>query len=550
MVLAVAVTLPCAAAETDSATVQFAAADTALSGRTLPLRIDLLNTSASDLNSLYLTTNQFLNYRLDVLVPAGRRGTVSFAPLYFGGAMQLSGMRNADDSQRFLLGGAADEESSDPAADAVSLQPRPLAAETVLLLYDGQSLDTEKLYECLGPWTDYYLAAAGPQSRALLRPQPINVASLQADLLIDSPAAGLVAAASSPQLQELAALARACGLDLWTVGAASRLEHPVVAPPALRELAAGTHIRPDLFDAAVGEQAGYVAPYLFQYRPWSGGVKLRLLLPVIAMGVALLVLALLGGRLKRPVKIVALLVVVAATATWLLVVLGATPTHFVDAVSVVQVDLPTGHTLSEHLAAIYSHRRGSASLHFPGTASGMPRPLMVDDGGRAFYLGTTMHRHSAGQWSVEDIPLRAGSFLAFGAAAWDDMAVSPDSVELSMQFRRPVVRLEGGPSLSDAWLYIDGHAYRLGDIGGDGTYQALGGGLLTDAAAMSDEAPDDLFRRRAMRWIARRHYRADRCVLFGWQGDASAAVEAEAAETTWHGRLLVLLVPRSQVRAD
>ncbi|NLX60796.1 MAG: hypothetical protein GXY74_17105 [Phycisphaerae bacterium] len=550
--MATVLAAPCAAEEFGgSATVRFAVTDLALSGRTVPLEIDLVNSSASDLGGLSLTTNQLLNYRLDALVPAGRRGSVCFAPLYFGGAIEVGPLRRADGSLQFRLGGPDDDAASGLISGSIALEPRPLAAQVVVILFDSRSLDPDRLHRHLARWTDCYTAAAGSGSRgALVRLQPVDPDALRADLLTDAPVAALVIPAASARREDMASLARGGGLDLWAVDAEGRLEHVVRASPLLRSLAGGTHLRPDLFDPAVGEQASYVAPHLFQYRPWSRAARLRLLLPVAALGGAILVLTLLGGRLRRPSKLALLAAMVAAAVAWTLVVLNATPSRFADTVSVVQVDLAAGQSVSEHLAAVYSHRTGLQTLRFQDAASGMPRPLMMDDGGRPFYQGTTLHRHSDGHWSALGVPLRSGSFLAFGATAWEASPVPPDNVQVSMQSGRPVVRWHGGEPLADAWLYVDGHGYRLGDLAGEGTYAALGDGVLTDAAAMSDAAPRDPFRRRAMRWIARRHYRADRCLLFGWQSDAAATVEADGAETTRHGRLVILALPRSEVRSD
>ncbi len=543
--LTTALAASCAAQELGgSATVRFAVTDLALSGRAVPLEIDLVNSSASDLAGLSLTTNQLLNYRLDALTPAGRRGTIGFALWYFDGAIEVGSLRSADGSLRFRLGGPGDGEASGLIAGAVALEPRPLAAQAVVILFDSRSLDAAQLHRHLASWTDYYTAVAGSGARgALVRLHAVDPDELRADLLTEAPVAALAIPAASQRREDMAALARSGGLDLWTVDAEGRLEHVVRASPLLRSLASGTHLRPDLFNPAVGEQAGYVAPHLFQYRPWSPAARLRLVLPAVALGGAILVLTLLGGRLRRFIKLMLVTLVVASAMVWTLVVLNATSTRFADTVSVVQVDLGAGQAVSEHLAAVYAHRGGLQALRFEGDAWGMPRPLMMDDGGRSFYQGATLHRHADGHWSVECVPLHSGSFLAFGTTAWEASPIPPEGVQVSMQSGRPVVRWQTGEPLADAWLYLNGRGFRLGDLQGQGTYAALGDGVLTDAAGVSDAAPRDPFRRRAMRWIARRHYRADRCLLFGWQSNSTAIIEAEGAETARHGRLVILMLP-------
>jgi len=529
------------AAEAQDAAARFPAADLARGGRRLPVSFDLVNTSSGDMTELSVTTNQLFRYRLEILLGAGQRGTVSFAPIYFDGRMEFSDVFCRGDSTRqdYRLG---------------ALQARPLPADTVLVLFDREQLQPGRLGDHLGYWTEYYFpqpAGAGdrqPAGRVL--PQPISTDPLQGLLLIDSAAAALVTSADDPDLGALQTVSRQCELDLSTIDSAANLKQQVVTPPRLRRIAAGAHLRGDLFDRTTATAGGGIAPRLFQYQDWSAGNRARFLVPLVVVAAVILVLALIGGRLATWLKVAALLTVTAGGIVWVAIVLAVTPMQFVDTVRIVYLDLPSGRSYGERLASVISRREAVVQLDFVGVAGGPPRPLMVDDGGRSFYQGATLHRHIEGSWSVEELKVTPRSLLAFGVSRWDAVAFDDSSVSIRMQSGRPRLRLADGHSMQDAWIYLDGRAYRMGDVSGGGSYLPISREPSVDAAAFAVDAAGNEFRKRAMRWIARELYRSEVCILLGWQADAPPVAQAPGATVTSHGRLLVWLIPWPQAGTD
>ena len=529
-----------AAAEAQDAEARFPAADLARSGRRLPVSFDLINTSAGDMTELSVTTNQLFRYRLDVLLGAGQRGTVSFAPIYFDGRMEFSDVFCRGDSTR-------QDYRLEP------LQARPLPADTALVLFDREQLQPGRLSDHLGHWTEYYFPRSTdsddqePTGRVL--PQPVSTDLLSAPLLMDSAAVALATSANDPDLDALRTVARQCGLDLWIINSAGKLQHQVVTPPHLRRIAAGTHLRQDLFNRTTAGADDGPAARLFQYRDWSTGRRIRLVAPLGVTAALILVLALVSGRLATWFKVTALLAVITGGIVWVAILLAVTAVQFVDTVSVVYLDVPSGRSYGEHLASVISRREGRTHLDFTRTG-GPPRPLMVDDGGRSFYQGATLHRHIEGSWSVENLKVTPRSLLAFGVSQWDAVAFDENSVSIRMQSGRPRLRLADGHSMQDAWIYLGGRAYRMGDVSGGGSYLPISREPSVDAAAFAVDAARTEFRKRAMRWIARELYRSEVCILLGWQADAPPVAQAAEATVTSHGRLLVCLIPWPQASTD
>jgi len=530
-----------AVAEAHGAEARFPAADLARGGRRLPVSFDLVNSSAGDMTELSVTTNQLFRYRLDVLLGAGQRGTVSFGPLYFGGRMEFSDVFCRGDSTR-------QDYRLEP------LRARPLPADTVLVLFDREQLQPGRLSDHLGHWTEYYFPRSTdaddrePTGRVL--PQPVFTDSLSGPLMMDSAAVALATSADDPDLDPLRAVARQCGLDLWTIDSAGKLAQPVVTPPRLRQIAGGTHLRADLLDRTVAGASDGPAARLFQDRDWSTGSRIRLVVPLGVTAALILVLALISGRLAIWLKVTALLAVVTGGIVWVVILLAVTPVQFVDTISVVYLDVPSGRSYGEQLASVISRREGRMHLDFAGVTGEPPRPLMVDDSDRSFYQGATLHRHIEGSWSVENLKVTPRSLLAFGVSRWDAVAFDENSVSIRMQSGGPRLRLADGHSMQDAWIYLGGRAYRMGDVSGGGSYLPISREPSVDAAAFSVDAARTGFRKRAMRWIARELYRSEVCILLGWQADAPPVAQAAEATVTSHGRLLVCLIPWPQAGSD
>ena len=117
-------------------------------------------------------------------------------------------------------------------------------------------------------------------------------------------------------------------------------------------------------------------------------------------------------------------------------------------------------------------------------------------------------------------------------------AAAPPTVQSSVV----EVRLAEYRPLDDAYLYMNGRAYRMVGSSASGGYRSHGASEALAAAAYAQDAPTQMFRRQAMRWVADNVLRAKMAVLFGW-AEAPAAVEVSGAAVENHGQLVIYLLP-------
>jgi len=506
------------------------ASDAARSGDAVPLELSVTNTSSEPLDVLRLAGNQVFRYELAVAVPPGQVRTVTFAPWYFSGSLDLR----------------------DP---GVSLQPRRLARDTVVVLFDPADLKAEPLTAALGPWRSHYLPRDN-QGRpvGIVLPCSASLDRLTADLAADSSATALAVSADHPRLAELRRLAVAAGLDLWTVpgdGGAPALTDAV--PAFLRRLRDGDParrqwlswkrcVRPDLFDLSVNLSPDRVPEALFvsDVDPWPLERRLFVLLP-IGVGLLLLVcLALLGPKWPRWVAVTSALLVAAGSGAWALVETATEDVAFVDTATLTFCDAMTGRTYDQHVASVTAVGQAWPQVSFDLPGAGAPRPLVVDDVDLSVYEGVRLVRDLEGRWSVHDLPMRPGRLMAFGVGCWSQGGAS-DRPTITMQSEGPEVRFTSGRSLSDAWVFSRGQAWPMAEAASPGVYRASASPTECSAAAFSEAAPADPLRRRAVRWVARYVQRADVTVLFGWAED-DPPISTDALRFR-HGRLMIYLWP-------
>jgi len=500
----------------------FAASEFATSGAVVPVRLSVANTSADTMSELRIGTNQLFTYRLDVAVPPGQVRAVAFAPWYFDGSLSLGGV-------------------ADP------LSPRPLPADTALLLFDPADVHPERLTDHLMRWSlRYFPPVPGSEPMGLARPEPVGLEGLTAPALKNSVAAAVVVSAERADLATFRRLAADAGKDLWTIDAAGVLGLLEPVPPALRQMAGRIHLRDDLLDLSPGGEPLYIPAKLFRIRSgdWPAGQRLKFMIPALVVVALLVCLAMLGWSLPIALKVMAALVILGAGVVWTLLAVGGSEFTFVDAVTVTTCDSPSGRALSEHLVSVSGLRRESVSLGFRAAHLGPPRPLMAADVDRTVYDGLVLHRDLEGRWSIEDLDVRPGLLLAFGATQWEPKAFPAGDVTLGMQSGRREVRLKRWRPLEDAYLYVGNRAYPMAGVREEQAYRACDVASSIDGAAYSGSAPAEPFRRRAMRWVARHVARQGTTVFFGWQA-VPAIVQADRTGVAYHGRLVIWLVPEA-----
>lgn len=529
LVLLLALAVPLAAQH--SIVAQFAAADLGRPGDTVPLELSVTHTAAEPLSALDLAGNQLFRYRLAVTVPPGQVRTVTFAPWYFDGSLDFP-------------------------AEKLSLQPRRLAREAALVLFDPGDLKADQLTAPMARWQQHYFAAApGTPPRGAVWPRPAALDRLTAALVADSPAVAIAVSPDHPRRSELQRLAVAAGLDLWTVAADGSATLADQVPTTLRRLLYGDPdiprrpawkrcVRPDLFDLSASASPTRIPEELFvsETGPWSLARRLRMLLPA-GLGLVLLVcLAMLGPRWPRWAQAAGVLAITGAATIWSLAEAQATHLVFVDAVTVSLCDVPSGRTYEQHLAAVTAAGRASPQVSFDLPGSGAPRPLVAEDVDRVVYEGVCLARDLDGRWSARDLPMQAGLLMAFAVGRWPDSGLAPNDLTMTMQSSGPEVRLNSRRILADAWVYAGGQAWPMADAGSPGVYRAAARSVDCSQAAYVDAAPADAFRKRATRWAARYVQRTGLAVFFGWD-DAPPPVSTDG-KLTAHGRLVIYLLPQ------
>jgi hypothetical protein len=515
----------------ESATVgRFVASDAARSGDAVPLELSVTNTSSEPLDVLRVASNQVFRYELAVAVPPGQVRTVAFAPWYFSASLDLPDQ-------------------------GVSLQPRRLARDTIVVLFDPADLRAEPLAAALEPWRAHYLRRdAQGRFVGTVLPCSASLDRLTSDLAIDSSATALAVSADHPRLVELRRMAVAAGLDLWTVpgdGSAPVLADAV--PTFLRRLRDGNPertqwlswkrcARPDLFDLSVHSSPDRIPEALFvsDADPWPLERRLFVLLP-IGVGLLLFVcLALLGPKWPRWVSLTSALVVAAGSGAWALAEAATVDVAFVDTVTLAFCDATTGRTFEQHVASVTAIGQASPQVSFDLPGSGAPRPLVADDVDLTVYEGMCLARDLEGRWSARELPMQPGLLMAFGVGCWTGGDASGRPT-ITRQSSGPEVRFTSGGTLTDAWVFSGGQAWPMAEAASPGVYRATASPTECSAAAFSEAAPADPLHRRAVRWVSRYVQRSDVTVLFGWAEDESP-ITTDARRIS-HGRLMIYLWP-------
>ena len=508
-------------------TAGFVASDFAVPGYRLPLVLRVVNGSSTALGNLCLRTNQGFRYEVAAAIPAGQVRKVSLAPWYFDG--------------RFTFSRAGEDEAS---GEAVSLMPRPLPADTALVLFDPGDVDPDRLTDHLMHLVlHYFPAGERSEPSGSIRPQPVSLGDVTVASLKDSVVSGLVVSDASPRLGELRRVAVGAGLDLWTVGADGPPALVETVPGLLRRLARRTHVRDDLFDLSSADTAARIPDRLFRVHVprWSAADRVRLTVPLMVGSVVLVCLALLGARWPRPVNVSCIVLVVTAVSVWTLVTIRRMQFSVVDTVTVTVCDAASGRAYTEDLASVTWLRRSALSLRFEAGGGGPPRALMPADTDRKVYEDILLRRDLEGRWSVGPLEMEPGLALGFGMSRWEAAGFAPGDVRLILQSEGPEVRLKTRRPLADAYVYLGDRAWPVAEGSADGVYRPVGHWSTVDGAAYAVAAPEDGFRRRAMRWVGRHVMERGVGVFFGWD-DAPAAVTPAGARRRDHGRLLVWLV--------